>query len=154
MAENTGTIQDPAFQTIINKDDKRLHVSFVNDSGVTLVEGMEVIFKTNGTIDKRELGTEKPFGIVIKGAANGLRATIRVYATVLMNAVATGGNLPNAGTFVVPNGNIDATYPYPEVIAAVDGDFVTMMIVKGANANLPIKVLVLNSPFAWTAPAP
>lgn len=157
----TGSIQNPAVKVFENYDDHRLQMSAVNDSGGNLVPGMEVIFKANGTIDKRTLGTQIPIGIVMIGSANGKRATVRLYATALMNAVATGGNL-SAGVFVVPNGNIDATYETPEVVAAsqtnevlATGSFTVTGGTNSAGVNKVSAVLVngvdiLGSAVDWS----
>lgn len=146
MPNTTGTIQSEKNQTLKNWDKGRLQISFVNDSGGTLYPGMEVTLKTTGKVDKRNAGTDVPVGIVMVGGADQTRVTVRLYCTITIKAKAIGGTL-NPGSWVVPNGNIDSTYEDPEVIAAAEGDYVSMIVLKGGIANAQILVGVLNSPF-------
>jgi hypothetical protein len=142
----TGTIQPASNQTLKNWEKDCVHLSFVNDSGAALVVGQEVTLKTTGKVDKRNAGTDVPIGMVWIGGADQERVTVRLNCNLTMKAKAIGGTL-NAGTFVVPNGNIDSTYETPEVIAAAEGDYVTMIVIKGGLANAQIILGWLKSPF-------
>lgn len=142
---STGTIQDEAAQVIFNKAGHRLTMTAVNDSGARLNPGTEVILKSNGTLDKRDAGTEFPLGVVEIGADNGNRPTVSLNGNMLMEVAPSTGTI-NAGTFVKPNGTVNAA-GYPVVVAAVAGDYASMLVVKQATAPALIKVLVLHSPF-------
>lgn len=126
---------------------EHLPISFINDSGADLKEGMEVILKTDGTLDKRDAGTEYPIGIVEKGGADGERVTVGTAFQTTVNAVASG-NL-NAGVFVKPTGVVTAA-GRPTYIVVADGDYASAIVLAGANDTLPILIGILRTPIRTT----
>lgn len=142
---STGTIQDAAPLVITDMRSDALQLSFVNDSGDDLVAGDEVILKTDGTVDKRDAGTELPLGIVIKGAADGERVTVRTPFMAVLKGVANGGTI-NAGSFVKPNGSKTNSLPQYEVVSA--NDYALGLVLKGGIAGATIVIGVVDGIFA------
>jgi len=139
----TGTIQESAPLVITDMRSDALQLGFVNDSGGVLTPGQEVTLKTDGTIDKRDAGSDIPLGIVIKGGADGERVTVRTYFTAVVKGKAIGGAL-NAGVLVKPNGLKDATTFIPEFVASTSSDYTVGMVIKGALLNGAIIVGILD----------
>lgn len=142
---STGTIQDAAPQVITDMRSDALQLSFVNDSGAALAAGDEVILKTDGTVDIRDAGTELPLGVVIKGAADGERVTVRTPFTAVIKAIATGGTI-NAGSFVKPNGSKTLSIPQYVVVSA--NDYAIGLVLKGATVGNAIVVGIVDGIFA------
>lgn len=140
----TGTIDNAAPQVITDLKHDALQLGFTNDSGAALSEGQEVILKTAGTVDKRSSGTTRPIGVVIKGGANAARVTVRTCFTAVLNGIAKGGTI-NAGTFVKPNGTLNADGK-PQYVAAVAGDYSLAIVVKGGAVDSEIKIAILDAP--------
>lgn len=139
----TGSIESEAPQVVTDWKSDALQFGFTNDSGVELKQGREVILKTTGLLDKRSAGSEIPLGVVVIGGIDGARCTVRTGFTAAIKAKAIGGTL-NAGTYVVPNGNVDSD-GIPEYIAAVAKDYATGYVIKGGAANASIKVGILDT---------
>jgi len=139
----TGTIQNAATVVMTDIRHDALQFSFVNDSGAALTEGQEVTLKTDGTIDKRDAASDIPLGIVVVGAANGARVTVRTFFTAVIKAKAIGGTI-NAGVFVNPNGNKDATTHIPEYILATGNNPSVGLVIKGAAQNGSITVGIMD----------
>ncbi len=139
----TGTIQDAAAMVITDLRSDALQLGFTNDSGEALTKGQEVTLKTDGTIDKRDAGTELPIGVVVKGNDDGKRVTVRTYFTAVVLGKAKGGAL-TAGELVVPNGTKDSTTYVPEFIAATSSDYAVGVVLKGASLDGEIKVGILD----------
>lgn len=73
-------------------------------------------------------------GVATSNAKDG-KVTVRLFCRFIMNCVMTGGNIA-AGAWVKPNANIDATYPYPEVVAITPAtDPKTILVIEGNTAN-------------------
>ena len=140
----TGTIDNAAPQVITDLKHDALQLGFTNDSGAALSEGQEVILKTAGTVDKRSSGTTRPIGVVIKGGANAARVTVRTCFTAVLNGIAKGGTI-NAGTFVKPNGTLNADGK-PQYVAAVAWDYSLAIVVKGGAVDSEIKIAILDAP--------
>lgn len=141
---STGTVQAAENNVIRDLVSDALQLGFTNDSGGDLSEGQEVIFKTNGKLDKRDAGTELPVGIVVKGGANGEKVTIRTFATAVIMGVATGGAIEE-GTPVKPNGSL--TSGVPQYVAAVAGDYCVGIACVGAAQDASMRVMIMNAPF-------
>lgn len=139
---STGTIQDPSVLVIQNRRIEALQPSFTNDSGSDLTQGQEVTLKADGTVDVRDAGTEKPLGVVIVGAVDGERVTVRTFFTLEMNVVATGGNI-DAGTYVVPNGSKDSE-GRPQYVAASLDDYTCALVINGALQDAVMKIGILD----------
>ena len=142
---STGSIQSAAVVIMTDMRHDALQFTFVNDSGGELTDGQELILKTDGTIDKRDAGTEIPFGVVMIGAANGAKVTARTFFTVTVKAKAIGGAI-NSGVFMKPNGNKDSTTNIPEYIAAVSGDYSVGLVINGAAENGELLIGILDGP--------
>jgi len=140
---STGSIQDAAVVVMTDLRHDALQLSFVNDSGALLTPGQEVTLKTDGTIDKRDAGTEVPLGIVVVGGDDGKRVTVRTYFTAVIKAKAIGGAI-NAGVLVKPNGLKDATTGVPEYVAGTSSDYAVGMVIKGAAENGQMIVGILD----------
>lgn len=126
-----------------------LFLTLTNSNGSALVVGEEVTIESNLSVDKRGGGTEYPFGIVTVGGADGELVTIATCLQRTSLATAKGGTL-NAGTFVKPNGT--TTNGIPEYVAAVDGDYISAIVLKGGNVDTEIVIGILRTPFRNTAP--
>lgn len=141
----TGTVDSSAPQVITDQVSDALQLSFVNSSGAALTQGQEVTLKSDGTLDKRDAGTDKPLGIVMVGAVDGARATVRTPFIAVVNAIAIGGTI-NANTYVKPNGTKNSDN-YPQYVACAAGDYASALVIKGGAVNTVIKVAILNAPF-------
>jgi len=140
---STGTVQSAPFDAIINQvGDGYLQIGFTNDSGGALVEGQEVIIKSNGKLDKRDADGEFPIGIVYKGGANGARVGVKVRAGAQLNVVIKGG-AATPGQFVRNNGNVDATTGLAEVVASPVNAYSGFIVIEGAAQDGVAKVLFL-----------
>lgn len=142
--ESTGTVQSAAAQTITDMRHDVLQNQYVNDSGGALEPGMEVILKTDDTIDKRDAGTEFPFGIVVLGGADGEKVTIRSFFQSIIKGIATGGAI-TSGVFVKPNGVLDAN-DKPQYVAVAAGDYAAAHVLVGAAEDAEITIGILESP--------
>lgn len=138
---STGTIQDAAVQVITDLRHDALQLGFTNDSGADLKRGDEVILKTDGTVDIRDAGSERPIGIVVVGGADGDRVTVRTYFTAVMNAIATGGAIV-AGVPVVPNGS--KTDGVPQYIAAVATNYYCAITLNSVAQDADVVVGILD----------
>jgi len=145
----TGTIQNAATVIISDLRHDALQLSFVNDSGITLTPGQEVMLKTDGTIDKRDAGSEIPLGIVVVAGENGKRVTVRTYFTAVIKGKAIGGAI-NAGVLVRPNGNKNDTTFIPEYVASTTADISVGLVIKGATQNGEILIGIMDGVFDST----
>lgn len=142
----TGTIQDAATLVITDMRGDALQLGFTNDSGGALAAGDEVCLKTDGTVDLRDTGTQKPVGIVVKGGADGTRVTVRTPFSAVIKGIATGGTI-NAGSFVKPNGS--KTGGIPQYVVVADNDFSMGLVLKGGTASSTIIIGIMDGVTAF-----
>lgn len=141
----TGTVENLAPQVLTDFSHGNLQFGFTNGSGGKLSVGQEVIFKSDGTIDKRTTGTQKPLGIVVVESADAtIKATVRVAFMSAGNGVAFGGTL-NPGDYVKQNGTLNGD-GYPQYVVCASGDYALAQVIKGGAVNASVVVGILNSP--------
>lgn len=139
---STGTIQDAAPVVIKNIKHDALQMSFVvANGGGSLVVGQPVSMQTNGTLKAQGVGTDPCIGVVIKGAGDGERATVRTVFTTEEELIAGGTLL--AGALVRHNNVVDAD-GYPTVVAAATGEFACGVVLKGGAVGEKIIVGIID----------
>ena len=139
---STGTIQPPSIVVLPDIRHDALQLGFTNDSGGDLTQGMQVTLKADGTVDKLDAGTEKPLGIVIVGAVDGERVTVRTFFTATVKGIIKGGNI-DAGVYVVPNG-VTESDGRPQYIAAVLNDYTVGIVIVGGLEDAEIHIGILD----------
>lgn len=141
---STGTIQDAALLIITDLRHDALQLGFTNDSGGALTKGDEVTLKVDGSVDLRSLGTEYPLGIVVVGAADGERVTVRTPFTALMDVTNVNAGTIDAGDLLIPKGTKDANGRPNYDIAAATNLSMVMALTQAATTAI-VKVAVLES---------
>jgi len=137
----TGTFQSTPATGIKWKEEGNIQLPVVNGSGEDLVNGQEVIMKSDGTLDKRDAGTEFPIGVVAVGGKDGDRVTIHANFSAIIHASAKGA-AHNPGAEVVPDGTL--TEGRVNYIAATAGDFVSgLVLTDAASTGDAIRVGIL-----------
>lgn len=137
-------IQSAEISLITRKERYALVMSFENGEGADLAQGEEVYVNDDFEVSKRDLGTDFPIGVVLKGASNGEQVT------VLTNFSATGPAIiktsaTTAGSFVKPNGTLE-TDGRPQYIAAVANDYAQAIVLDGGSADQEIIIAHLRHP--------
>lgn len=142
----TGTVQNSPTQVIQNMTSDALQLTFVNSEGAALKAGQEVKLHTDGTIKLRKLQTDSCLGVVMKGAEDGARATIRIAAHVTLLGVAKGGTL-TAGTLVYPDGTVNADgYPSYLTSTKANGNISQAIVLRGATVTNKVLIGILQAP--------
>jgi len=141
---STGTIQDPAVQVIQNLRHDALQHGFTNSEGAALSKGDEVYLDTDGSVKLRDAATQVPIGVVVVGAADGERVTVRDFFTMELNVVNGGAGAINPGQFVVPLGTKDSD-GYPEYDAAAAGNYSCAIVINGGAAGESMRIGILDS---------
>ena len=129
-------------------------MGFINDAGEELKKGQEVILKADGTIDKRDAGSETPIGIVMKGGADGERILVKTFYTALVYGIAKGGAI-NAGSYLKQDSTKDAYDRFNYlVIAGTDKSISQAITAADEDAVMTIGVIdgiyVAGSDAAYT----
>lgn len=137
----TGTIQNAAVQVITDLRHDALQLGFTNDHGSAITKGDEVTLKADGTIKLRVLGSEIPLGIVVVGADDGKRVTVRTYFTSVIVGVAKGGTI-NAGVLVKPNGL--KTNEYPQYVLGTSSDYSVAIVMTGAIVDDELVIGIID----------
>lgn len=121
-----------------------VRLTLTNGSGAAIKEGREAVISGDLTITHRTLGTQFPIGIVTVGGPTSDKITVHTCFQRTLKAHAKGGTI-NAGTFVKPNGtyNADGT---PEYVAAVAGDYVSAIVLKGGAVDTILELGILRTP--------
>ncbi|MAX80381.1 MAG: hypothetical protein CL843_09415 [Crocinitomicaceae bacterium] len=139
----TGSIHNASVTVFQDQKHDALQLGFTNDSGGDLVKGQEVYLKSAGGVDKRTDGSTIPLGVVIVGAEDGEKVTVRTFFTVSVTGVAKTNAL-NYGVAVVPNGTVDSS-GRPEYVAAGASVNYCAITIKGGAADSEILVGILDS---------
>lgn len=142
----TGTIQDAAVLVIQNLRHDALQLGFTNSQGVALAKGDEVYLHTDESVKLRSTGAQIPCGVVVVGADNGKRVTVRTYFTLELNVVNGGSSAIASGVAVVPLGTKNSE-GYPEYDAAADGEFASAIVLVGGDSDESMLIGVLDSIF-------
>lgn len=131
-------------------------ISLTNDNDAALNKGHAAKIKGNLTVDKCTTGAHFPIGIVEETSADGELTTVHTIFSRSLKAKAIATDIP-AGSFVKPNGNIDAEGK-PEVVLAVApvlsngtttsvlGDWCYGIVISGALQNAEIEVGIFRTP--------
>lgn len=148
---STGTVQSAKVTIVKDLRKDILALSFVNDSGGELFSGQEVTLKTDGTIDKRDAGTELPLGTVKIGAVDSERVVVYTVFKHSVKGIATGGAL-DAGVYVKPNGTLDSSNR-PQYVAIGDEEYALGLTITSALEDAEILVGIMESPVLTPAGA-
>lgn len=131
-------------------------ISLTNDNDAALSKGHAVKVKGDLTVDKCTTGAHFPIGIAEEGSIDGELTTVHTIFTRTLEVKAIGADMP-AGTFVKPNGNIEAG-GRPEVAIAVApvlsngtttsvlGDWTYGIVILGALQNAFPQIGVFRTP--------
>lgn len=111
-----------------------------------LVKGQMVKLKNDGTVEKLSAKTDRPFGLVVKGAATGERATVLTTFMARVNARAKV-DLDEADVVSVDSYNTtDKVDVYDK---SVTGDFASGIVLTGGLANSTVEIGILRTPFKF-----
>ncbi len=113
-------------------------------SGSALVPGQEVYISADLSVSKRT-GAQFPAGVVTVGGADGKYVSVYTPFSRTIQAHSKGGTI-NFGTFVKPNGTVNAD-GMPEYVAAVAGDYASALVIDGGNVDTEIMIGILTAPF-------
>jgi len=140
---STGTIQNAATQIIADIRHDALQHGYTNSQGAALAKGDEVYMHTDGTVKLRTLGTQIPLGVVMVGAADGERVTVREFFTLVLDVLNGGAGTINAGVLVVPLGT--KTNDIPEYDAGAATNKSCAVVIIGAIAGGAMRIGILDS---------
>lgn len=131
-------------------------LTLLNATGAALVAGQEVYISANLTVVKRSTGAQFPIGVVTVGGADAENVTVHTVFQRTLKAHAKGGTI-NFGTFVKPNGTVNAD-GCPEYVAAavpslsggtntsVVGDYCSAIVLSGGAVDTIIELGVFRTP--------
>jgi hypothetical protein len=141
----TGSVMNASITLSRHKATYGVFLTLVNSSGATLNAGQEVKLENDLTVDKRSVGTEFSIGVVDVGGADGEKVSVHTPFNRTLKAIAKGGTL-NVNTFVKPNGTWNAA-GLPEYVVAVNGDYVSAIVIDGGAVDTVIELGILMCPF-------
>lgn len=141
---STGTIQNAALQVIGNMKHDALQYTFTNSQGAALAKGDEVYLHTDGSVKLRTSGAQRPLGVVIVGADDGERVTVRTFFTMEMDVINNTAGTVNAGDLLIPEGVKDAE-GRPQYIAGVATNLACAVALTTVADGSVVRVGILDS---------
>ena len=120
----------------------KLSFSFINGNVADFTVGQIVCWKTNKFQPVSD-GTDIPIGIITVGAKQTRRATMLIFASALVEGVASSGAAIATGVFIRQTGNVDSS-GRPEYVLAGSGKYADGFCLVGGNASTPVVAMVLQ----------